>query len=130
LQQGIETRKHQQGAERSGNQPADNRQAERRGLRTAFAPAERHGNHAGDHREARHHDGPQSARCADHGRLTSRSAGATMLLAKRDQQNCVGHRDADRHDRTGERLMLSVVPVSRKARTTPSNGGNGRKGDQ
>ena len=75
----------------------------------ASAPSpkrQRHRHHAGDHRRAGHQHGRMRARAASMAAVERRAARAARLLGEGHQQDGVGHRDADRHDRAHERLHV------------------------
>ena len=73
----------------------------------ALAGCQGHGDHAGDHGKGGHENGAESAGGAfDGGQGGSGRPGARLRLGERDQENRVGHGDADRHDRAHERLNI------------------------
>ena len=106
-----------------GGQPADHRPAERGGLLAALAQAQRHRHHAGDHGA-----GWSSGSAAAGRRRPSTAASRAERpapaapLGERDQQDGVGHRHADGHDRPHERLEVERRPGQPAARaTTPAS---------
>ncbi len=72
----------------------------------AFAEADRHRQHAGDHGRGGHEDGAQAAAGALARRIEERHARVPRMLGEGHQQNRIGDRDSDRHDRAHEGLHV------------------------
>ena len=104
LENGENRRQDDQRRDGPARQAADDGASERGGLRAAFPEADRHRQHARDHRAARHQDRPQPARRPRDRRIRHVGAVDPIALGEGDEQDRIGHRHADRHDRAHQRL--------------------------
>ena len=84
-------------------QPADDGAGKRRILLAAFADAKRHRNHAEDHRARRHQHGAQARKPRHFGGNPRVVARIHALIGKSHDQNAVGGRKADAHQRSHQR---------------------------
>ena len=102
---GEDGRQHEQRRERRGDQAADDGPAQRGRLLAALAQAQGHRHHAGDHGAAGHQDRPEPAPAPPRRAAVGRAAPSPAVpLGEGDQQDGVGDRHADGHDRPHERL--------------------------
>ena len=111
----LNDRKHRRQHEQSrdawrASKSTDDRTAQRRRLLAALTKAERQRQHARDHREARHQDRTQPTRGAVDGSDDRVVPAETATLGECHEQNRVGHRHADGHDRAHERLNVQRRP--------------------
>src|ERR1051326_1281873 len=106
LQDGVNRRQNSERREGGDDEPADNRAAKGRRLRTTFAEADGHGDHAENHRRGGHENGAQTAAGAFLRGFENGPAVVAETLGEGDQENRISDGDSDGHDRAHERLHV------------------------
>ena len=107
---------------------ADDRPAQGGGLLAPLAQGQGHRHHAGEHGEAGHQDRPKPALGARRPPPLADMPVPAAALGKRQEQDGVGGRDADGHDRAHERLDVQGRPGQRQGAGHPGDHRRDRRG--
>src|SRR5580704_3312274 len=102
-QAAVNDRHDQQCGDGSDHQSTNHGTAQRSVLLAALAQAERHGQHADDHRQRSHQHWTKPRRTRRGRRINRIHPDRALVVGKRDHQDGVSRRHADRHNRTHQR---------------------------
>ena len=92
-------------------------------LLTAFSAAERHRHHADDHRERRHDHRAEPLEPRVARRVDGAAAARDLVFREAHDEDAVGRRDADAHDRAGQRRHADRRAPAHDRRAAASSAG-------